>query len=98
MDMDVRPDCPQCHGEGTVPWDDAHPFTRIPCGTCIQRYHDAHCPMCDGPMPAPPWRAELVVRGQVHRTTNVCSNRCAVAMRVNHGVVEVMPPAETSDA
>jgi hypothetical protein len=58
MDMIVTPDCPECGGEGSVPFDreSTSPLellSRRPCGACLKRWDDAN------PLPPPP---QVVVR------------------------------------
>jgi hypothetical protein len=49
MDQIITPDCPQCHGEGSVPFDRdrADLFSRRPCGQCCRRWDLAN------PYPSP---------------------------------------------
>lgn len=46
MDQLITTDCPECHGEGSVPFfpDQPERLERRPCGTCLQRWDDANPP------------------------------------------------------
>lgn len=44
MDMIITVDCPECSGEGSVPFfeDQPHRIERRPCGMCLKRWNDAN--------------------------------------------------------
>lgn len=73
MRQHIIPDCPECNGEGSVPFfpEIRDSFVRRPCSACCARWDEMHCEECEAPLVAP------AINGtRDGRTVRVCSVGC----------------------